>query len=535
MRVAIYARYSSDLQDRRSITDQVALARERAARDGWTVVETYADAAISGASLHNRPGLLDLMVAAEGRRFDAVLAESLDRISRDQEDIAGVHKRLSYLGIKLVTLADGEVNKLHVGIKGLLGALYLDDLAQKTRRGQRGRVAAGRIPGGRCYGYDVAAAEKGVRTINDAEAAIVRRIFAEYVAGRSPLAIVARLNAEGVPGPRGGAWNASALNGSAKRANGILSNSLYAGVLTYNRQRFIKDPATGKRQARENPRSEWITAELPELRVVDAATFESAAARRREASAGPHLAHRRRPKHMLSGLVRCGGCGGPMIVVWKDRVGCSSKINRGICGARRTILLGEIEHRVLAALEAHLLAPDIVAAAVEAYREERARLNAERARNRRNAERDLAAIDRKIAGIVAAIEAGGDPRTLAQRLNALEQERTAIVGRLPDEVGAGAIELHPQAAARYRAKVADIREAMSRGDEAGQEAITLARELVDRIVVHQAPAGAPLALEIVGDLAALMSAGPAGGPMTVVAGARNGRYRGRAIPFTVAA
>ena len=76
---------------------------------------------------------------------------------------------------------------------------------------------------------------------------ILRRIFAEYVDGCSPLAIVERLNREGVRGPRGGAWNASTLNGSRQRENGILSNSLYVGRLTSNRQRFIKDPANGRR------------------------------------------------------------------------------------------------------------------------------------------------------------------------------------------------------------------------------------------------------------------------------------------------
>ena len=73
MRVAIYARFSSDLQDMRSITDQVAAARDHCSRQGWTVVAEFCDAAISGSSLHNRPGLLDLMVAAQGQQFDEVL------------------------------------------------------------------------------------------------------------------------------------------------------------------------------------------------------------------------------------------------------------------------------------------------------------------------------------------------------------------------------------------------------------------------------------------------------------------------------
>lgn len=65
MRVAIHARFSSDLQDVRSMTDQVAAARDHAARQGWKVVAEFFDAAISGASLHNRPGLLDLLTAAQ--------------------------------------------------------------------------------------------------------------------------------------------------------------------------------------------------------------------------------------------------------------------------------------------------------------------------------------------------------------------------------------------------------------------------------------------------------------------------------------
>lgn len=82
MRVAIYARFSSDLQDIQSIADQIAAARDHADRQGWQVVANFSDAAISGSSLHNRPALLDLMVAAQSKQFDAVLTESIDRLSR---------------------------------------------------------------------------------------------------------------------------------------------------------------------------------------------------------------------------------------------------------------------------------------------------------------------------------------------------------------------------------------------------------------------------------------------------------------------
>ena len=275
-RAAIYARYSSDLQNAASIADQVRLCRERAAKDGLRVVDVYSDHAVSGSALMNRPAMRDLLEAVRLDRYDVVLAEALDRLSRDQEDIAAIYKRLGHAGVRLVTLAEGEISELHVGLKGTMNALFLKDLAQKTRRGQRGCVEAGRIPGGNSYGYrmvrtlkDDGTVTRGEREIDEPQARIVRRIFAEYAQGLAPRLIAARLNKESIPSPRGGPWNASTINGSRQRRNGILNNELYTGRITYNRQRFTKDPDTAKRVARLNPAHEWIVKEVPHLRIID--------------------------------------------------------------------------------------------------------------------------------------------------------------------------------------------------------------------------------------------------------------------------
>ena len=259
MRAAIYARFSSELQDQRSITDQVALARKYVETRGLTFTQSYTDAAISGASTLNRPGLQSLLADALVGRFNVIVTESLDRLSRSQADIAMLYEKMTFLGVRIETLADGHINEMHVGLKGTMSAMFLKDLAQKTRRGQVGRVKAGRIPGGKSYGYDVVRGgeERGLRTINHYEADIVRRIFKEYADGKGSMAIVVDLNEEGVPGPRGGKWSASCMLGSPKRLNGLLNNELYKGTIVYNRQRFMKDPATGTRVARENPQSEW--------------------------------------------------------------------------------------------------------------------------------------------------------------------------------------------------------------------------------------------------------------------------------------
>lgn len=128
-----------------------------------------------------RSGIQALVMDSARRRFDMVMAEALDRISRDQEDIAGIYKRMRYADVKMFTLSEGEISELHVGLKGTMNALFLKDLADKTRRGLRGRVEDGKSGGGLCYGYDVVKkfdergeAARGDRTINEAEAGIVR-------------------------------------------------------------------------------------------------------------------------------------------------------------------------------------------------------------------------------------------------------------------------------------------------------------------------------------------------------------------------
>jgi DNA invertase Pin-like site-specific DNA recombinase len=154
-KVAIYARYSSDLQSDASIEDQIRVCSIRAKQEGWEIINTYTDHGISGASLM-RPGIQMLMHDAMTGKFDVVLAEGLDRLSRDQQDIAGIYKRFQFAGIALHTLSDGgEVSDIHIGLKGTMNALFLKDLAAKTHRGLSGRVAKGKSGGGLCYGYQV--------------------------------------------------------------------------------------------------------------------------------------------------------------------------------------------------------------------------------------------------------------------------------------------------------------------------------------------------------------------------------------------
>jgi site-specific DNA recombinase len=226
MKVALYARYSTDNQRDASIADQLRVCRAYAEKQGWQVVEEYSDHAISGASLL-RAGVQALIGDALRGRFQLVLSEAMDRLSRDQEDIAGLYKRMAYADVKIVTLSEREITHLHVGLKGTMNGLFRKDLADKTRRGQRGRIEMGKSSGGNAYGYDVVKQfapngnpVRGDRTINLVEAEVVRRVFRDYVAGKSPKRIATELNKDRVHAPGGGDWGLSTINGMTLPRNG---------------------------------------------------------------------------------------------------------------------------------------------------------------------------------------------------------------------------------------------------------------------------------------------------------------------------
>jgi len=520
-RAAIYARYSSDLQSPTSIEDQIRICREKARERGFIVAEehVYTDAAMSGAALLNRPSIVALIDAAGRGCFDVVIAEAQDRLSRDMEDVAGLFKRLTYAGVRIFTLAEGEISALHIGLKGAMNALFLEDMKKKVRRGQRGQVERGRAAGGLSYGYRVlhrfgpdGKPENGLREIDPDQAAIIRRVFALVIDGKSPRAIAGLFNAEGVKPPRGRWWNASTINGNPGRGNGILHNELYIGQLIYNRQTHVYDPETGRRLARFNPPEAWTRVAAPELRIIDQATWDAVhASRRRELSSpapesgegrggGMHtrLARARaarRPKHLLSGLLRCGACGGAYVVVGKGVVGCANRKERKTCDNTRTARIDRLEERVLANLREHLLAPAVVAEAIRAYRAEMEVVLSQAGQRRAEREKRLARLEGQIERVVTAIADGTDTPALRARMVEMESERAEIQRQAKIEARPAAVQLHPEAAEMYAGMVADLAAALNRPDTAA-DALKILRRLIAAITLYPGPRKGELEAEL---------------------------------------
>ena len=496
-RVAIYARYSSDLQSDSSVEDQVRLCSELAKSRAWEVVDCYTDAGLSGASLM-RPGIQEMIADALAGKFDIVLAEALDRISRDQEDIAGVYKRMEFAGVEIVTLSEGLISSLHIGLKGTMNALFLKDLADKTRRGLRGRVERGKSGGGIAYGYDVVKRFdeegnplRGDRSINQDQAATILRIFEEYARNQSPRAIASQLNSEGVPSPSGKTWSQSTINGNRRRGTGILNNELYIGRLVWNRQRFIKDPDTGRRVTRLNDESEWITQEVPELRIVPQELWDKAKARQKGLDKRkPGLWRRNRPRYLLSGLIKCGECGGGYSKINTTHYGCSASRNKGdsVCTNRKTIAREVLEGAVLRALQTHLLRDDLVETFCQEYTQHLNELRAAQHSAQRAKAAELRRLKKRREQVIESIYNGIDPRMIkeeskyiADRLEELEVEESQNQDKPPPKP-----LMHPTMANRYRKEVENLRQALDRKD-ARAEASEHLRGLIGKIVLTPEP------------------------------------------------
>lgn len=292
-RVAIYARYSSDLQRPASIDDQVRRCTEYVLQHGGKVEPNlvFSDAATSGASLA-RDGFERLMslVRQKPRRVDVVVVEDMSRVTRDFADAAHLFRELRYLDVVLLGVADGidtsgREAKLTFTVKSLLSDMYLDELADKTRRGLEGRALAGYSTGGLPFGYRsvpvVDAFDKVIGhriEIDDNAAAIVRRIFDEYLRGRSYASVAHGLNADGVPPPRAKTkhrrkgWVASTIHA-------MVRNEAYVGVWSFKKKQWLKVPGTNARRYRRREPSEVLRREYPERRIVDGEVWNAAKSR----------------------------------------------------------------------------------------------------------------------------------------------------------------------------------------------------------------------------------------------------------------
>ncbi len=400
MKAVIYARYSTENQDARSIEDQERRCRVFAVARGLQVVDVYSDAAVSGTTTA-RPNLQRLLVDARARKFKAVVVDDLSRLSRDRTDSAVLIRQLDDLGIQVVdaetgATSDDEASDVVFAVKGIVNAEYVKAIRRQTHRGLEGRAIAGFHTGGKTYGYSSVAEPnpadptkpRRVPVVDLVEAALVVRIFELFASGQSPRQIAQALNADHVPAPHdNGRGNKGASGWSHTTIRAMLRNRRYRGELMWNASKW-KKTAKGTRRRVARPDADRIVKNVPELAIVGEDLWQRV--QNRLGSSQRFFDPDRRGRtprtsrtFALSGLLRCGECGGNFGIVGQAKragkvyrtLGCSAHKDHR-CANARTISERKVVNTLTSYLRERLSRPDRVRTFVAAFEAKFSQLDA---------------------------------------------------------------------------------------------------------------------------------------------------------------
>jgi len=383
MKAAIYARYSSENQSGKSIDDQIRVCKKYIHSNDMTIEDKhiYIDEAISG-SVINRPGLQAIEKAAENQEIDIVVVDDLSRLSRSNHQMLTLVLRFNYYQVKIASVSDGIITdddnaKLGIHIRGLINELYLDDLKKKTMRGLEGQKLRGFSAGEAVYGYkthpvgELKLNKKGhpkydgmVHKINPEEADIVKRIYKEFIGGKSISKIVASLNEDKVYTKRGytGGWNTSTISR-------ILKNERYIGRWTWRQSKNVRDPMTGKIKKVTRSKKEQLFKYCENLIIINSDTWEKTQ-KRWKSLEGSHPIRKNakssikqksyihsNPTHLLTGLMRCKSCGGAIVQISGKGGGYYGCYNtkRKTCNNKLLVSRKRVEIAIISELKERLL------------------------------------------------------------------------------------------------------------------------------------------------------------------------------------
>lgn len=267
--VVVYARGPHGEVDDASLDRQVDICTAYADAKGLRVEAIYADRGRCRTDGTLNEGL-DRMIRDAGRvGFGVVIVESLDRVARDLGSLENIFRALQANGVSIHVPGRGALRAGDVFMRGLMADEGRRLNSERASFGREQMAREGRF-GGPCFGYRAATGKPGGWVVDEAQAAIVRRIFEMRAGGLSHRAILADL--------RAGATEVG-KRFNIHRLREILRNWRYAGLLVFNRTATAIDPATGRRRTVRRPPSEWIVTPVPEARIVDERTWDRVQAR----------------------------------------------------------------------------------------------------------------------------------------------------------------------------------------------------------------------------------------------------------------
>jgi DNA invertase Pin-like site-specific DNA recombinase len=278
-RVAAYARVSSAKEAQlQSLSAQISYySKLIQSRPDWEYCGVYADD-ITGTK-ENRDEFQRLLYDCKSGCVDMVITKSISRFARNTVTLLEEVRGLKMLGIDVyferenIHSASGE-GELMLTVLASFAQEESLSVSENCKWRIRKKFENGEVVNfNRMYGYDVA---KGEITINEERAAVIRRIFAEYIGGDGATTIAKRLNAEGIPTLNGGRWNASVIGG-------MLQNEKLTGNCLL--QKTVSTDHLTKRQVKNNGILPKYYAERTHPAIIGMDMFEKAQAVRAERAA----------------------------------------------------------------------------------------------------------------------------------------------------------------------------------------------------------------------------------------------------------
>jgi site-specific DNA recombinase len=473
MIAAIYARKSTEQtgvsDEVKSITRQIEHAKLYATNKGWTVSDDhiYVDDGISGAEFAKRPGFLRLMNVLKPKPpFQALIMSEESRLGREAIETAYALKQIICANVRVFfyledreRTLDSPTDKVMLSLTAFADELEREKARQRTYDAMRQKAQAGYVTGGRVFGYDNVdipglpdATGRPRRShvelrINSQEADVVRTIFRLYAQGKGLRAIAHQLNMDHAPCPRPRPAIGKPNGWAPSSIREILFRRLYIGLQVWNQTK--KRNAWGQKRPHQRPEQEWITLPVPQLRILTEREWQDAHDRL-QATRATYLRRTNgqvwgRPptgiesKYLLTGMGQCAMCGGSLYVRsrhhGKQRAmfyGCRSYHDRGnkVCANSMELPLRDVDRQILATIEADVLQPHIIEAAIQqamtALRPSAEALT----RQRTQLAHELATIETSLARLTAAIESGGDLPTLVASMKEREQAKRSIAHQL---------------------------------------------------------------------------------------------------------
>lgn len=498
MKVAIYARYSTDLQDKTSIAGQVANCEAIASREGFEVVSRFQDEAQRGDD-DRRSGYQTLLKALNRGDFTGIVCDETSRITRNQAELHRLTAELKFRDQFLIT-ADGidtrsESSELVLAVKAAIDAMEGRKIGYRTYRSLRERHKDGHSAGGKIYGYSsVEDGDYRRRVVDEEQAVVVLEIFERYAAGDGAKTIARDLNMRRVPSPgsywnnrkrRAVGWSNTTLCGCFSKASGILRNRIYTGRCTWNKRQGKKVPGKGTRIQRRRPEAEWVEFQDKTLRIVSDAIWNRVQARLLQArEKGVNRRGGGRPaRYLLSGLMTCVSCGGHYILRNGRSYSCSSHSNGrdSLCDQKRTLPRLKVERELLAGVKAEYSAPGVIK---ELSKRVRAQLKDRKQPDRSGLSRDMKLIEKQIDNVVDSLSTLGKSKALTTKLQQLELDRATIQAKLahkPEPVA-----FVPDIGGRVRKVIEGLEhlpEHPQRDDELMQKARAALRDLLGDVKV----------------------------------------------------